>query len=406
MADVKVHLYALVWNEMPILPFFLEHYRPFVSQFFLYDDGSDDGSAEYLSGQPDVVLRRFHNEGGSFVQNALRFNCEAWKASRGKADYVIVVNVDELVHHPQPMTALRQAKEEGLSLFQTRGWEMVGDALPLTGPLWKTLPRGVHSRAESKVAIFDPDAVVEINYGPGRHSARPQGRIVRPRRPLFDLLHYKYISADYLVDRYRQLRARMREGDRSAAYGVQYDKTEAELRAQHKRLRAAALPVLPRAMKAAGLLQEPRPGIFVYKLRQVTDDNPGLREIWRTDDSFGVIAEQAYSTTTPPNVATAWHIYRTRTNQITPVSGSGKLVLWDRRTAKKTSDAPIAIDMTAEDPALIVIPPGVWHGFQAHGQTPLVLLHLTDQPFDPVLTDETRLPPDDPSIPYRWPEST
>jgi dTDP-4-dehydrorhamnose 3,5-epimerase len=61
--------------------------------------------------------------------------------------------------------------------------------------------------------------------------------------------------------------------------------------------------------------------------------------------------------------------------------------------------------MTAEDPALIVIPPGVWHGFQARGPAPLVLLHLNDQPFDHLRTDEMRLPPDDPSIPYRWPET-
>ena len=73
MTDPIVHLYALVWNELPILPFFLEHYRPFVDRFFLFDDGSDDGSYEYLAAQPDVALKRFHSGGKSFVEAARKF---------------------------------------------------------------------------------------------------------------------------------------------------------------------------------------------------------------------------------------------------------------------------------------------------------------------------------------------
>jgi len=404
MADVEVHLYALVWNELPILPFFLEHYRPFVSQFHLWDDGSDDGSFEYLSRQPDVVLNRFDSTGESFVERARLFYCDGWKASRGKADFVIVVNIDELVYHPDPLFALRKARQEGITVIETRGWEMIGDEIPKSGPLAHAIPQGVHSKAMSKLAIFDPNAVTEIQYSPGRHRADPRGRVLRLRRPLFDLLHYKYLSADYLVERYRQLAPRMREGDLRAGYGIRYDRVEAELRAEHKRLRAVAMPVLPAAMKAAGLLQEPRRGLFIAKLRQVANDKGSLREVWREDDPFGVRAAQAYLTTTNPNVVKAWYLHKLQADQITPVSGAGRLVLWDTRD----SDAPAltTIDMTADDPVFITIPPGIWHGFQAVGDSSLVLLHLNDQAFDHVRTDEIRIASDDPSIPYRWPETT
>ena len=403
MTELRVHLYALVWNERPLLPFFLEHYRPFVDEFFLFDDGSDDGSYEYLATQPDVSLKRFDSSGESFVERARMFYCDAWKSSRKQADYVIVVNIDELVYHPDPRAALRMARQENITVIDTRGWEMVGDALPTSGPLWQAIPQGVHSKAESKTAIFDPDAIVEINYGPGRHKAAPQGAIRGYKQPLFDMLHYKYLSADYLVERYRELGQRMRAGDVRSGYGTQYTKTETELRAEHQRLRAAAVPVLLPAMKAADLLEEPRPGIFVAKLRQVSNQKGNLREIWRGDDAFSGPARQAYITTTPPGVVKAWYKHQGQTDQISAIAGKGRLVLFDTRDAERAA-TPVVIDMDADDPTFIVIPPLIWHGFQAVGDSPLVLLHLNDQPFDHVKTDETRVAFDDPAVPYRWPD--
>lgn len=402
MSQLTVHLYALVWNECPLLPFFLEHYRPFVDRFHLYDDGSDDGSFEYLSGQEKVVLQRFDSGGASFVERAREFYCHAWKASRGAADFVIVVNIDEFVYHTDPREALRRARAEGLTVLDTRGWEMVAEEFPSHGPLWKTMPRGVHSTMMSKVAIFDPDAVQEINYGPGRHRASPVGRVVRTAQPRFDLLHYKYLAADYLVERHRELGARMRAGDLQAGFGTHYQKAEDKLRAEHERLCMAAVLVLPAEMKEAGLLQQPLDGVSIIKLRQVTNDKGGLREVWRDDDPLGVSAKQAYVTTTAPGQVKAWYKHRVQTDQITPLSGSGKLVLWDRRGENSATD-PVEIEISGDNPTLIVIPPEIWHGFRANKLQPLVLLHLNSHPFDHLQTDEERLDADDPAIPYRWP---
>lgn len=400
MADFEVHLYALVWNERPLLPFFLHHYRTFVTKFFLYDDGSNDGSFEYLSDQPDVELHRFDSSGESFVEQARIFYCDQWKASRGTAAYVIVVNIDELAYHAQPLAALQKAKRDGLTVLPARGWEMIGESLPAAGPLVKGIARGVPSRAESKIAIFDPNAVTDIHYGPGRHRAQPLGRIVRPARPLFDLLHYKYLSADYLVQRYRELGARMRQGDIQARLGVQYRKSEAQLRAEHQRLLAAATPVLRADMIASGMLHEPSPGLSIAQLRQMTNDKGSLREIWRDDSPVGAPAAQAYITTTPPRVVKAWYKHGRQTDQITAINGRGRLVIWDVRAAQRR--APVEIPLDSEQPTLITIPPGCWHGFQALGEAPLTLLHLNDVAFDHVRTDEIRLPAEDPSIPYRW----
>lgn len=54
--DRKVNLYAIVRNEMFFLPAFFDHYRKLgIEQFIILDDGSDDGSVEFLRNQSDCV---------------------------------------------------------------------------------------------------------------------------------------------------------------------------------------------------------------------------------------------------------------------------------------------------------------------------------------------------------------
>jgi hypothetical protein len=55
--DVKVSLYAVVRDEMFFMPAFFDHYRRLgVQQFIVLDDGSSDGTSEFLEGQPDCAV--------------------------------------------------------------------------------------------------------------------------------------------------------------------------------------------------------------------------------------------------------------------------------------------------------------------------------------------------------------
>ncbi|WP_344843303.1 glycosyltransferase family 2 protein [Celeribacter arenosi] len=49
--------FVCVRNELERLPYFLNHHRAMgVDQFYIVDNGSDDGTAEYATKQPDVTL--------------------------------------------------------------------------------------------------------------------------------------------------------------------------------------------------------------------------------------------------------------------------------------------------------------------------------------------------------------
>jgi hypothetical protein len=55
----RLTLFSTMKNEMGFLPAWLSHHRAIgAEQFLIWDDASDDGSFEYLSAQPDVVVMR------------------------------------------------------------------------------------------------------------------------------------------------------------------------------------------------------------------------------------------------------------------------------------------------------------------------------------------------------------
>lgn len=398
-----VHLYALCWNERPLLPHFLEHYRSFVTTFFIFDDGSTDGSVEYLAQQPDVVLGCFVRDSNSYIQAATEFYNNIWKASRGSADWVVVVNIDELLHHRWPDLCFKKLRMLGHTLVQATGWEMVATEFPTAGPLAETVPLGVRSTKLDKIAIFDPSALREIDYAPGRHSAKPRGVVHLAVNTGFHLLHFKHLGFDYLSSRYAELESRRGEADRIRNQGSQYALPVDVLRERQKRLEEGRRPVLiPTALRSQ-TLRKLFDGCFLIKARDVRNARGGLREVWTHGEDWGAEVRHIYLTTTLPGVVKAWYYHDRQIDHVTVISGAVRFALWDARgQGSRRRREPVVVEMRAENAEVLIIPNRVWHGFQTIGDEPVVLLHHNDSPYDWTNPDEEKLPIDAPEIPYRW----
>ena len=249
--------------------------------------------------------------------------------------------------------------------------------------------------------MFNPVAVREINYGPGRHVAEPHGEVLLPNRPLFDLLHYKYLGEDYLVRRSAELGARMKAGDISANYGARYKLDEIEIRAHHRRMLAAARPVLIAGLRNEGWISQPMPGALEARVHVVENPRGALQEIWRGDDSFSFPVQQIYQTTTYPGVIKGWYKHGSQIDQVMALRGRTLLVLWNPAVE---GSKPVEVMLDANEPRLVAVAAGVWHALRACGEEASVLLHMNDSAFNWPKIDEVRLPPDDPSLPYRWSE--
>jgi hypothetical protein len=242
---ITVHLHALCWNEERMLPYFFRHYDDLVDRYFICDNGSTDRSRDLLAANRKVVLGAFRITGASFVEAATAHYNQCWKQSRGIADWVIVVNVDEHVYHPDLRAHLQACARHGVSILLPEGYNMVADDWPASRkPLWKTVQYGMRDPIWDKPQVFDPNRIQEINFKEGRHAANPSGEVVFPRTERTRMLHYKYLGAEYLVRRHAELRSRFPAADFDRGWGYQYLWDEQKNIEELQRVRAGAVRVV------------------------------------------------------------------------------------------------------------------------------------------------------------------
>jgi dTDP-4-dehydrorhamnose 3,5-epimerase len=146
----------------------------------------------------------------------------------------------------------------------------------------------------------------------------------------------------------------------------------------------------------------PIDGVRIVPLKKVVNDRGHLMEVQRSDDEHFIGFGQAYVTCTLPGVVKAWYRHHRQNDQLALVRGAALVVLFDDRPHSPSVGRTLECPLDDERPALVQIPPGVWHGFQARGPDPLYLLHLNSIAHHADDPDEDRLPRDSPDIPYAW----
>jgi hypothetical protein len=104
-------LFSIVHNEAYFLPFLFEHYRRLgVEHFLFYDDGSSDGSREFLERQPDCAIVTSDIRYGALIGNGTRY-CHVLKASVPRHVFgdrwVLTVDADEFLLLPEPFADLK-----------------------------------------------------------------------------------------------------------------------------------------------------------------------------------------------------------------------------------------------------------------------------------------------------------
>lgn len=96
-------------NEFVRLPYFLKYYRDKgISHFLMVDNGSDDGTREYLADQPDVSL---WTTNASYKRSHFGVDWLNWLLRKyGQNHWTLTVDVDEFFIYPfcdtRPITAL------------------------------------------------------------------------------------------------------------------------------------------------------------------------------------------------------------------------------------------------------------------------------------------------------------
>jgi glycosyltransferase involved in cell wall biosynthesis len=217
---MKIHLYAVAWNEEFMMPFFMRHYAKFCEKIIIYDNESTDGTAEIVE-KMGGEIRTWSSNNKLDDSMYLEIKNNAYKKSRGSADWVIVCDSDEFIYHPNLVNLLSEYKSMGINFPKTEGYEMIPNCfIEKDCDLVDNYKYGSRYVNLDKRAIFNPN--LEIKYGPGCHSSNTPELAVQSENADIKILHYKYLNPNYLILRHKLLGSRLSDSNIQHNWGVQY----------------------------------------------------------------------------------------------------------------------------------------------------------------------------------------
>ena len=227
-----IHYYSLCWNEEKILPFVLDYYSEFCEKMIIMDNESDDSSHSIIKSYSNAEVRTYSSNGEIRDDIYLQIKNNVWKESKGKADWVIVCDTDEILFHPSIMKKLDELKANGVSIIKPFGFDMFSESFPVKSLL--EIKSGVEdNRHLRKCIIFNPNMIEEINYKAGCHKCYPQGQIKYYAKADFKLLHYKSLSLEYLINRYEMFKKRLSKFNLENKLGKHYLTEKENIKAKY-----------------------------------------------------------------------------------------------------------------------------------------------------------------------------
>ena len=142
-------------------------------------------------------------------------------------------------------------------------------------------------------------------------------------------------------------------------------------------------------------------GVTIMELESHIDERGFFRELLRVEEDFqpGDIGQLSHSLVNK-GVLKAWHLHRIQSQWNYVTCGLIKVALHDTRQKSPTYRQTIEF-LTGDDqpPKAYFFPPGVAHGYRCL-EGPMHIIYVTSGIYD--LSDEVRIPHDDPEIGYDW----
>src|SRR4051812_47862248 len=145
-------------------------------------------------------------------------------------------------------------------------------------------------------------------------------------------------------------------------------------------------------------------GVRVREVKNVIKTNGDvLCEVFRRDwFADELVVDQVFQVAMNGRSVSAWHMHRSTTDRLFISRGLMRIVLYDGRESSPTYRNVSEFRFGGMRPALLCVPPGVWHGVQNLSTEPAILLNLVDSAYAYADPDHWRLPEDTDQIPYRF----
>ena len=187
-------------NEIVLLPYYLRHYEQFADRIFIWDDNSTDGTRELAAQHPKVTFLPLHQKlDNEYMFKILFMHYRV--LSRGIADWVMCVDTDEFIYHPNLVSVLEKCHIENKKKIKCKGFTMFASNPPiLNGQIYDEIKIGLPDLLSNKPVVFDPS--VDMNWVYGAHREIYRGNKIRAQEDTgIKLFHYRYMGEEYYFKR-------------------------------------------------------------------------------------------------------------------------------------------------------------------------------------------------------------
>lgn len=134
-------------------------------------------------------------------------------------------------------------------------------------------------------------------------------------------------------------------------------------------------------------------GVIFRELRPIVDGRGDVIELWSlpwVEREGLVVPQHVYQSATDYGVTKCWHLHEVHTDQFTVTRGKLQVVCADVREDSPTYGHVNSFIIGVQRPALIMIPPGIMHGWKALARPETIVVNLQSHPYDPA--DEFKFP--------------
>ncbi len=149
-----------------------------------------------------------------------------------------------------------------------------------------------------------------------------------------------------------------------------------------------------------GIIKKGKIEGVLYKLLRLNCDDRGYNAELLKEGELFIPVKQTTWTKTHPGIIKAFHWHKRQTDLWVGISGRARAVLYDLREDSSTFKQFETFYLGEPSPILLLIPPGVAHGYQVLSNEDFEMFYHTDQIYDPKNLDEEQIDYD--KLNYDW----